>query len=62
MTIKQAYKKIREFDFSGDLCPICKEQFKGFICKHSTTQARERLNENLIRAIVRDEIIKAGKT
>jgi len=40
----------------GDKCPICKDWFRGNNCSHSIAQAEAKLDENVIRAIVRDEL------
>jgi hypothetical protein len=38
-----------EFDPRGSKCPICKSEFRTG-CKHSVTQAHERLRAELARA------------
>lgn len=44
----------------GGLCPICGRSFQNSPdCTHSEAQARDRLDEDVIRAIVRSELARA---
>lgn len=59
LTLKKARSKAKEWYETRSSCPICKEIFKH--CNHTAEQAHEKLNEDIIRAIVRDEINKNKK-
>ena len=49
-TKETALKRFRNWKARGDLCPICKKEFRTG-CNHSVQQARDRLFENYIKTI-----------
>lgn len=49
--------KKKEWSASGK-CPICAKEFKSDACKHSYGDATQRLADDNIRAIIRDELKK----
>lgn len=51
-----AAKPMLRVDNNHGLCPICKGDPK--TCKHSLAEMTERVWDNYIRGIVRDELVK----
>lgn len=56
-SIKKARQKLREFSPRGSSCPICRRDFR-YGCKHSVQEAKDKLKDDITRAIVRNELQK----
>ena len=57
MTVKEARKRMNSFQAKSSKCPVCHRNFRNG-CDHSVVAARNRLQENLVRAIVQEELSK----
>lgn len=55
--VKAAQSRRAAWSPRGCLCPICKRSFQNHpACVHTVQQARDRLDEDVIRAVVREEL------
>ena len=55
--VKKAREKISTWSARGGKCPICQKQFR-YGCNHSISQAEDRLQENLINAIIEKRLTR----
>lgn len=53
--LNKAKKKLRDFQARGSNCPLCGKPFRNG-CNHSITQAIERLEQNVINALIKKRI------
>jgi len=61
MKLKEALKLQREFSARGSRCPICKRDFRHG-CNHSVVEARQKLERNVIEAIVEEKMKQGVKS
>ncbi len=55
--IQQARHKWKDFSARGSKCPVCRKDFR-YGCRHSISEAKERLFEDYIRAILSEAATK----
>lgn len=49
--VKRVKERMNSFSARGSICPICKKPFRHG-CNHSVEQAKDRLFQNYVKAIV----------
>lgn len=60
MTVKQARRRIESWNPRGSNCPICHKDFRHG-CNHNVVQSEQRLQEDLIDALVERKVKKILK-
>lgn len=58
--LKRARERLSNFSARGSSCPLCKKDFRNG-CNHSIEQAINRLNQNIINAMVDIRLSKYEK-
>jgi len=58
--LKRARKRLNEWTARGGQCPICHKEFRDG-CNHTVSQAYERLEQNVVNAMIDAKLKKALK-
>lgn len=59
--LRRARERLNEWAARGGNCPLCHKDFQHGDCNHTVAQAYERLEQNMVNAMIDAKLKKALK-